>query len=150
MPHERLHVGQWERLHGQRAEDVAKVMEPDPLEARVIERLREAATQPVTVEMPADGVHEHEVTGAGEVLPATQPVKGSSRPIHQRHRPHLVALRPVFLAPDVRPADVHDPLGEVDVTPPEGEQFTETQARECRQLCISCHNRVEAERRRRG
>ena len=83
------HVRQRERLHGERAERVTEVVEPEPRQARLVECVVEAIAQPPVVQVPTDLVDEHEIVGRSERVAAAgnEALKGVGTPID----PELVA-----------------------------------------------------------
>lgn len=70
-----LHVGKWERAHGNRTEAVTEVVESDRPEASPLECCGVPASHGPAVYVLADRVDEDEVVAPDEVLPARQPIE---------------------------------------------------------------------------
>ena len=93
-----------------------------------LERLVEPVAGHVVDQVPSDDVAEHEVVQAGEVLSPAELVERDHGLVGQRNAADAVRLRGVLLEPAGRHVapDVHDPVGEADVPPPEREQLALT------------------------
>jgi hypothetical protein len=125
VPEQRLDVAERECAHGDGAEAVAQVVEPDAGETRGRDRRVVAPAERPAVDVLADHVAEDKVVVAREVLAPAEPVERPDQLGDERNAADLARLGGFLLASGLRPgaADVDALAGEVDVSPTEGEQL---------------------------
>lgn len=127
MAHIDPDVGQREDLHGERAERVAEIVEPKPLEASTLECRVKAPPQPRVVKEPASRPWEHQIVG---IRQNKQPALRSEllgNLVSHRNTSHLVGFRVAELAPSYPAPDVYETLVEINIRPSQRPQLTHAQ-----------------------